>query len=93
MDIVRLTSNGDRTLARKTVELLISTHRQTIKDINDGKRFWKRGDDNTAHVKKACEQEITQCYRVLNALDHMDHGSLRKAEQLCREIREHLPNE
>jgi hypothetical protein len=89
MSIIQLQKNN----ARVTINKLIEIHRQTIKDIDEGKKFWRDGGDASATIKKACEREISQCTIMLDALEHMSAGNIKRAADLCKQIMEHIPND
>lgn len=76
--------------ARVTLHQLVNAHRQTIRDIDDGKKFWRRGEDCSAEIRKRCEHEIEQCMTVMQALEHMKIGDIKRAADLCAQIQEHM---
>jgi hypothetical protein len=83
--------SATRQSAKTTVSKLIALHSQTIADIENGKKFWKRGEDVTDEMAKRCRIEIMACGHVLEALDHMKAGDIKRAVDLCSQIEEHLP--
>jgi DNA-binding XRE family transcriptional regulator len=80
-----------RATAKATIDKLIEVHRQTIADIEAGKEFWRRGENVSDDMRKRCRMEIKACLQVLQALDHMNAGDIKRAADLCSQIQEHLP--
>lgn len=80
-----------RAAAKATIYKLIDVHHQTMKDIRDGKKFWRDGVDVSDEIYKRCEHEIIACGQVLTAIDHMKAGDIKRAADLCSEIQAHLP--
>lgn len=76
--------------ARATVRKLLAVHDQTMRDIENGKKFWKGGEDVTSKIYARVREEIKQCRMVDDALDFMSKGELRRAASLCDAITEHL---
>ena len=74
----------------RTVRKLIDLHNQTIKDIDEGKRFWRRGDDITASMRARVVFELEQCKFFLLAMDSMREGDIQKAAALCSRIQERI---
>lgn len=81
-----------RASAKSTISNLITVHRMTIADIDQGKRFFKRGRDVTSEVKRRCEFEIEQCRMVYEAVDNMRAGAIARAAELCSRIQEQIPS-
>lgn len=88
MPILKLT----RASAAETIRKLITVHEATIRDIDEGKQFWKGGVECTAVVRTACEGEIVKLRRVVEALWRMKDGDFKRAADLCNSIEEFLPN-
>lgn len=78
--------------ARRTLEKLIETHRRTVKNIDEGMRFFKHGTDITARLRVRCLFEIEQCRMVDGALDSMKEGDIQRAAALCEKVQEHILN-
>ncbi len=83
--------NVTRQSVKRTVEKLIEVHRQTIADVEAGKKFYRRGDDISREIQKRCEHEIECCQHVLTAIDYMKAGDIKRAADLCSQIQAHLP--
>jgi len=82
--------NVTKAAARTTIRRLMAIHQSTLRDIEDGKRFYKGGVDNTDDLKKYVEHEIKQCQMVDDALDYMKAGELKKAAAICDRVTEFL---
>lgn len=80
-----------RRSAKATISKLIDVHRQTIADVEAGKKFWRRGEDVSDDIRKRCRMEISACEHVLVAMDYMSAGDIKRAADLCSQIKEHLP--
>lgn len=81
-----------RDSAKRTIENLIRTHHETLKSIEDGQRFFKRGEDITIALYRRVQFEIEQCVMVREALDRMKAGDIQRAAALCEQIQEHILN-
>jgi hypothetical protein len=79
--------------ARDTVLTLIKIHRRTIASIEQGERLHKGRADVTRTVLEASVKELRQCESVLDALNHMDAGSIQRASELLSQIKEYLPHD
>lgn len=80
-----------RANAKRTVSRLIAVHQQTIKEIDEGKVYWKRGEDVSANIRRRCEYEIKACHQVLEAIETMKAGDVKRAAGLCEQIEANLP--
>lgn len=81
-----------RASARKTIDGLVSWHHARIAEIDNGHRYYKRGEDVTDAMRKRHVTEIAMCGEVLKALDYMKAGDIQRAADLCSQIQAHLPN-
>lgn len=80
-----------RKRAKDTVGKLIDWHRGRIAEIDAGHRYFKGGADVTDKMRKRHLTEIDMCTTVLQAVDHMKAGDVKRAADLCSQIKEHLP--
>lgn len=83
--------NQTRASARKTIDGLVSWHHSRIAEIDNGHRYYKRGEDVTDAMRKRHVMEIAMCGEVLKALDYMKAGDIQRAADLCSQIQAHLP--
>lgn len=80
-----------RKQAKSTVSKLIDWHRGRIAEIDAGHRYFKGGEDVTDNMRKRHLKEIDMCCVVLDAIDTMKTGDVRRAAALCEQIKENLP--
>lgn len=83
--------HATRASARKTIDGLVSWHHARIAEIDQGHRYYKRGEDVTDAMRKRHVTEIAMCGEVLKALDYMKAGDIQRAADLCSQIQAHLP--
>lgn len=81
-----------RKQAKQTIQQLVNWHHSRIAEIDGGHRYYRRGEDITDQMRKRHEHEIVMCTTVLEAVDHMKAGDVKRAADLCSQIKEHLPN-
>lgn len=84
--------NQTREQSRRTIDTLITWHHARIAEIDEGHRYYRRGEDITAAMRKRHVTEIEMCSSVIHAMEHMSAGDIKRAADLCQQINEHIPN-